>query len=272
MVGDDDEDDLWLLLAVGALLEANQKGILRLLPATFPVPRLLNQESQRVFDDIYESDNPFLFRDHFRMDTRVYDSLFDACAPFISNKIKYHREVLAVTLYWLGRAASCRDQVVKFGLAYSTAHKYRHYGLYAIISALHDIIQLPTTVPTDFVRDFPYFDQALVAIDGVHVPIAMSAEDTERCRNRKGWVSTNVLIASDWQLNAAYIYPGAEGDAHDSMVLARTELLQLIGDGMYVLADAGYALHPKVLTLFRGVRYHLQKDLGDRARRKNSST
>ncbi|KAF4028775.1 DDE superfamily endonuclease [Phytophthora infestans] len=111
----------------------------------------------------------------------------------------------------------------------------------------------------DFVRDFLYFDQALVAIDGAHVPIAVSAEDTERFRNRKGWISNNVLIASDWQLNVAYIYPGAEGAAHDSMVLARSELLQLTGHGMYVLADAGYALHPKVLTPFRGVRYHLKE-------------
>eukprot|EP00644_Phytophthora_capsici_P000500 jgi/Phyca11/100153/e_gw1.4.307.1 len=67
MVGDDDEDDLWLLQAVGALLDVNQKGVLRLIPATFPVPRLLNQQGNRFFDDIYKSDNPFLFRDHFRM-------------------------------------------------------------------------------------------------------------------------------------------------------------------------------------------------------------
>ncbi|ETK70949.1 hypothetical protein F441_10440 [Phytophthora nicotianae CJ01A1] len=127
----------------------------------------------------------------------------------------------------------------------------------------------------DFVGAFPYFDQALVAIDGVHVPIVVSAEDTERFRNRKGWISTNVLIASDWQLKVAYIYPGAEGAAHDSKVLARSELLQLIGGGMNVLADAGYVLHPKVLAPFRSARYHLKEfaeGSGNRGRRNNSST
>ncbi|KAG3094858.1 hypothetical protein PI124_g16456 [Phytophthora idaei] len=43
------------------------------------------------------------------------------------------------------------------------------------------------------------------------------------------------------------------------MVLARSELVQDLQDGMYVLVDAGYALHPKVLTPYRGVRYHLKE-------------
>jgi len=98
-----------------------------------------------------------------------------------------------------------------------------------------------------------------VAIDGVHVPVMVSVEDAERFRNRKGWTSTNVLIVSDWQLNVAYIYPGAEGAAHDSMVLTHSNFLQELPERMYVLADAGYALHPQVLTPYRGVRYHLKE-------------
>ncbi|KAE9236278.1 hypothetical protein PF002_g11283 [Phytophthora fragariae] len=41
------------------------------------------------------------------------------------------------------------------------------------------------------------------------------------------------------------------------MVLAHINLLQELLDHVYVLAKAGYALHPHILTPYRGVRYHL---------------
>ncbi|EGZ25269.1 hypothetical protein PHYSODRAFT_446841, partial [Phytophthora sojae] len=49
------------------------------------------------------------FRDHFRINRKVYHTLFDACAPFIARKIKYRREVIAVMQDWFGQAATCRD-------------------------------------------------------------------------------------------------------------------------------------------------------------------
>ncbi|GMF50963.1 unnamed protein product [Phytophthora fragariaefolia] len=163
---------------------------------------------------------------------------------------------------YTGLAWTCRylsrpgDQV---SLAYSTVHRYRRVGFYAIIQALADNISIPSTVPTQFIESFPCFDQALAATDGVHVPIIVAAKDAERFRNRKGWTSTNVIIASDWQLKVVFIYPGVEGSAHDSMVLAHSKLLQQLPQRMYVLADAGYALHSQVLTPHRGVRYHLKE-------------
>ncbi|KAE9229268.1 hypothetical protein PF005_g3943 [Phytophthora fragariae] len=192
----DDEDDLWLVQALAVLLQASQEGsgVLRLVP----IPRLLNGEGKRFFERIYSSSNPSLFRDHFRMDKELYDILFEACDRFISRKIKYRREVIAVTLDWLGRAATCRDQETKFEMAFSTVHRYRRAGLYAILRGLAGIIDLPSAVPAEFVHKFPYFDQAVVAIGGVHVPVMVSVEDAERFRNRKGWTSTNVLIVSDW--------------------------------------------------------------------------
>ncbi|OWZ23792.1 hypothetical protein PHMEG_0001247 [Phytophthora megakarya] len=113
------------------------------------------------------------------MEKQVYDLLYDACEAFIPLKIAYRREVLAVTLDWLGRAATCRDQETKFTLVYSTVHCYRRVGLYAIIQALAGSIQMPTKVPAEFVSVFPYFDRALAAIDGVHVPVMVAAEDAE---------------------------------------------------------------------------------------------
>ncbi|OWY93008.1 hypothetical protein PHMEG_00037746 [Phytophthora megakarya] len=70
------------------------------------------------------------------MDKQAIDDLYDACKLYLSTKIKYHKAVLTVTLDWLGKAASCRDQVTKFRIAFSTVHRYRRVGLHAIIRAL----------------------------------------------------------------------------------------------------------------------------------------
>jgi hypothetical protein len=90
-----------------------------------------------------------------------------------------------VTLDWLGSASTCRKQETTFDMAYSTIHSYRMWGLKAIILALHSLIKLPAKVPKKFKHRYPYFDQALCAIDGAHFPIMSAAADTERFRNRK---------------------------------------------------------------------------------------
>jgi hypothetical protein len=154
-INGDEEDDLWLIQALAVLLQAGQglgAGCLRLVP----VQRLLESGSKRFFERIHSSSNPFQFRDHFRMDKALYDILFDACEDYIPRKIKYRREVVAVTLDWLGREATCRDQETKFEMAFSTVHRYRRIGLYAILRGLAGIISFPNSAPTEFVQKFPY--------------------------------------------------------------------------------------------------------------------
>ncbi|KAF4030639.1 DDE superfamily endonuclease [Phytophthora infestans] len=118
---------------------------------------------------------------------------------------------------------------------------------------------MPVGVPDDFKQRNPYFDQALFAIDGSHFHVLVPSEDVKRFRNHKGYVSTNALIACDWNLNVCFAYVGAEGSAHDAMVLQWSKFLDLVPDHFYVLADAGYGLSKKVLTPYRGVRYHLKE-------------
>ncbi|KAF4042100.1 DDE superfamily endonuclease [Phytophthora infestans] len=113
---------------------------------------------------------------------------------------------------------------------------------------------MPSTVPSSFKAAHPYFDQALCAIDGTHFSIVVPSEDIKRYRNHKGFVFTNVLFAYDWSMNVCFIYPGAEGSAQDSMALQWRRFLDMLPENFYVLADAGFALSPQVLTPYRGVR------------------
>jgi hypothetical protein len=130
-------------------------------------------------------------------------------------------------------------------------------GLKAILLGLRSHMKLPTTVPSSSSTS-TRISTKRCAINGAHFPNMVSASDTEKFRNRKGWVSTNVLVASDWDMCVCYAFAGAEGSAHDSTVLQWSEFVAAILNNCFVLAH-GYALTEKALTPFRSVRYHLQE-------------
>jgi DDE superfamily endonuclease len=85
-------------------------------------------------------------------------------------------------------------------------------------------------------------------------------------RNRKKYISQNVLAVVNFDLTFSYALCGWEGSAHDSRVLddARAKGLPFIL-GKFYIGDCGHALSSTVLTPYRGVRYHLEEwALGNR--------
>ena len=83
-----------------------------------------------------------------------------------------------------------------------------------------------------------------------------SADDAERYRNRKGFISTNVLVLCDDWLIVRFAYVGVEGSAADGKVLSFSEFLSkycsLLSLLCFFLGDAGYALSDYCLVPFRG--------------------
>lgn len=107
-------------------------------------------------------------------------------------------------------------------------------------------------------RTFPYFSNCIGALDGTHIhaviPLALQA----RFRNRKQFISQNVLGVANFDLTFVYALFGWEGSAHDSRVLddAKAKGLPLINNKFY-LGDGGYGLNWFVLTPFRRERFNL---------------
>ncbi|OWZ08353.1 Nuclease HARBI1 [Phytophthora megakarya] len=121
-------------------------------------------------------------------------------------------------------------------------------------------MEIPTAVPDFFAATYLHFDQALGAIDGTYLCIEVSQDDVARFRNHKGFITTNVLIFCDWSMKVGFAHVGAEGSAHDdTSVLRWSGLLERLPTHYFVLGDPGYGLSEKVLTPFRGVRYHLKE-------------
>lgn len=109
-------------------------------------------------------------------------------------------------------------------------------------------------------RFFPFFEHAIGALDGTHVPAVVPAEEQDVFRNRKGWLSQNVLGVCDFDMLYTYCLSGWEGSAHDGKVLINAWVKGLrCPVGKYFLADAGYPLTWRTLTPYRGVRYHLKE-------------
>ena len=98
------------------------------------------------------------------------------------------------------------------------------------------------------------------AIDGTHIPVCASAEDRARYRNRKGYLSQNVLAACTFDLKFIYVLSGWEGSAPDSCLWAdaREHDFALL-PGHYLLADAGFAISDFLCVPYRSVRYHLRE-------------
>ena len=126
------------------------------------------------------------------------------------------------------------------------------------------IIKLPEATTPAYIKDnrkfFPFLRDCIGAVDGSHYSCRPPKSDAETFRNRKGFLTTNVLVAVDFDGRFIYMLSGWEGSAHDWKVyMSAVEKGFYIPDGKYLLADAGYNNSHGLLTPFRGTRYHLQE-------------
>jgi hypothetical protein len=148
-------------------------------------------------------------------------------------------------------------------------YRYFHRVLDILAHRLYpEVVKLPLSnvVPYEIESSpklYPYFKDCIGAIDGTHVPARIQrcdVEDVAPFRNRKGFLSQNVLGACKFNLQFCYALPGWEGSAHDGRVLAHALMEDFnIPDGKYYLADAGYGLKKGFLVPYRAVWYHLRE-------------
>jgi hypothetical protein len=106
-----------------------------------------------------------------------------------------------------------------------------------------------------------FFQDAVGALDGTHIPVIVPGEDQQRYRNRKGTQSQNVLAACNFELNFTYVLPGWEGQANDQAVLndAVANKGFQCPPGRHYLADGGYTNKHGCLIPYRATRYHLRE-------------
>jgi hypothetical protein len=107
---------------------------------------------------------------------------------------------------------------------------------------------------------YPYFQDCIGAIDGMHIPAFVPEDRRAPYRNCKGQISQNVLAACSLDFKFVYILSGWEGSASDALVYQNARATGFeIPEKKYYLADAGYPNTDSLLALYRGMWYHLNE-------------
>lgn len=197
---------------------------------------------------------------------RLCRQSFDRLASLLSSKLSYdyltHKEIVAIGMNFLAHGPTVHSQCVKFGLSNGPIVKARCIFMDAVIASFGGELspqfwtsqgQLTSNAP-------PQFPGCFGAIDGTHIPIRVSTSMAVPYRNRKGNISVNTLLVCDFSRNFLYCYTGFEGSAHDARVFQASNMpryLESLPGGLYLLADAAYPCSHRVLTPYRGQRYHL---------------
>ena len=177
------------------------------------------------------------------------------------------KEKLAIFIYIASTGASFRTIIEHFYRPIETIHKAFKAILHAMILLYCEVIQLlGPNRPLDKriagdPKYFPFFNNCISALDGTHIHAYLPVELTPLFRNRKGFLSQNVLAAYTFDLQFSFVYPGWEGNAHDTRVLNDAEQKGrfVVPARKFYLADAGYTNRWPYLSPYRGTRYHLRE-------------
>jgi DDE superfamily endonuclease len=259
-------DVITLVAMALATTEVNKEG---------PIPQhdsILT--GQLYYEELMTTRNPNRFINVARMDRPTFLSLIDLLTTegglknsmFISSG-----EKLLIFIHNLV-GFSNRQIAERWQHSGSTISLVIHEVTESILACKQHLFKEPKE--GDPVQDYiaandkfrPYFENCIGALDGTHITAIVPIEEHGVFRNRKKYISQNVLAVVNFNLTFSYALCGWEGSAHDSRVLddARAKGLPFIM-GKFYLGDCGYALSSTVLTPYRGVRYHLKEwALGNR--------
>lgn len=101
------------------------------------------------------------------------------------------------------------------------------------------------------------FPGVIGAIDGCHIEIVAPKKDHASFINRKGFHSVCLQAICDHELRFLHCYVGEPGSMHDSRVLRRSEVHEMLEKpelfphDSHLIGDAAYAIGPHLLTPFR---------------------
>ena len=219
--------------------------------------------------------------------TRVNLSTCKALSKWLKQNTSLHdsnrshqlnaNEKIIIFLFICSHGATFRVARELFGHSTRTISAAFHTVLMALLKLHLQNVALPSKKPPPEIREnpklWPFFKGCVGAIDGTHISVCVPRREQGKWRNRKGWLSQNVLAACDFRMNFQFIWPGWEGSAHDSKVL-----LDAIRRGgfkaptirHYYLADAGYSSKSSLtLTPYNGIRYHLREQAKSNQRPRN---
>lgn len=107
---------------------------------------------------------------------------------------------------------------------------------------------------------YPFFKNAIGAIDGTHLNCHPSKKEHDACHNRKGSLTQNCLACCTFDLRFQYILSGWEGSASDSFLFNQARTLLFLLKSIFLLMQAlAYA----TALLYHIVEFDITYESGD---------
>jgi hypothetical protein len=269
-VSEDERHISTLLSIIPAAVAQNVVNILPFLSRLPPKPMRTSPLSGRDYiDELLISGNEVRIQEVLCMKLRVFQ--------FLCAELRMHggltpsrhvsvEEQVAMFLYTVSQGASNRNVQERFQHSGETVSRYFHQVLQAIHRLVPIYIKCSDSkiIPAAIKHNSQFnsfFDDCIGAIDGTHIAAKVPDTIAPAFRNRKGYISQNVLATCDFDnLIFTYVLAGWEGSQHDGAVFESAfEHGFEVPAGKYYLGDAGFGLTPFCLTPYRGVRYHLRE-------------
>ncbi|XP_027061002.1 uncharacterized protein [Coffea arabica] len=260
---DDDQDALLLGLAAELILlhpEAERYGGPKLkishhdglLTGRQWVEELINGHYRRIIENCRISvDNFLLLCDILKNNNYV---------PQNYQKRVEIEEALAMALVMVSHSARQRVLAERFNRSTETINRNVREVLRGLCMFASQIIR-----PFDYdqvhprignsTKYYPWFKDAVGAIDGTHIPACPPSGHQMAYTNRHGFQSQNLLAVCDFDMRFTYIYAGWEGSAHDARVLddalSHPSDFPMAPEGKYYLVDAAYKNVPGFLPPYK---------------------
>ncbi|XP_054790807.1 uncharacterized protein LOC129296238 [Prosopis cineraria] len=207
----------------------------------------------------------------FRMEKHLFRRL---CATLVDLGLKKSKkmgveEMVGMFLNTVGHGVGNRMIQERFQHSGETVYRNFHKVLAAClnlskanIKPLDPLFQRCHSKIQNDPRYWPFFKDAIRAIDGTHVPCVVSVADQIKFIKRKGYATQNVMAVCDWNMCFTFVIAGWEGMAHDARVFDNAISTPSMHfphppPGKYYLVDYGYPTLNGYLGPYRCERYHL---------------
>nr|AYC81222.1 transposase [Oryza sativa Indica Group] len=215
-------------------------------------------------------DRPRYFYKMFRMSPEIFHALHDLLVSTYglssSNNVS-SIESLTMFLWIVGGPQSFSQVESHFTRSLWTVHTKFHEVLKCLRKlAKNNITPRDTTFSTEHGRlredrFWPYFKDAIGAIDGSHISVVVLLDETISHTCHHGYTSQNVLAICDFDMRFIFAVAGWPGSAHDSRILshalANFPSFPMPPTGKYYLVDSGYPNRIGYLAPFKGTTYHI---------------
>lgn len=179
------------------------------------------KHKRRLFYSYLFCKNDQAWKDAIGMSKNCFFSLVNEIKATITNNIKTSKQLpfnlrLFIGLQWLTKSFSIRDQFSFWKMSYGSIKNCRYTTLQALMNIYSqfvnwNIIDNQRSIKIDNHNQNKIFEKVIGAIDGTHIQLILPEEEKEAHRNYHTFISTNLLVVCNFEMNFMYALAGFEG-------------------------------------------------------------